>query len=156
MQKPQVVIMAAGLASRYGGSKQTAGMGPHGELLLEYSACDAIRAGFDRVVFLIKRENLEQFRETIGHRIEKKVRAEYAFQDLDRIPECCLGQAVNSVFVRGIILYHLFYNRAVFVPVVPKLLGYAPDGTDLIPELLRESPVVHGCPENAAMEDDIL
>ncbi len=81
-----LLILAAGLGSRYGGLKQLDPMTDAGNFIIDFSVYDAIQAGFDRVVFLIKRENLEQFRETIGHRIEKKVRAEYAFQDLDRLP----------------------------------------------------------------------
>ena len=81
-----LLILAAGLGSRYGGLKQLDPMTDAGNFIIDFSVYDAIRAGFDRVVFLIKRENLDQFRATIGHRIEKKVRVEYAFQDLDKLP----------------------------------------------------------------------
>lgn len=81
-----LLILAAGLGSRYGGLKQLDPMTDGGNFIIDFSVYDAIQAGFDRVVFLVKRENLELFRETIGHRIEKKVRVEYAFQDLDKLP----------------------------------------------------------------------
>lgn len=81
-----LVILAAGMGSRYGGLKQLDPMTDHGEFILDFSIFDAIRAGFDRVVFIIKEENLELFRETVGNRIEKKIKVEYAFQSLDRIP----------------------------------------------------------------------
>ena len=81
-----LVILAAGMGSRYGGLKQLDPMTDHGEFILDFSIYDAIRAGFDRVVFIIKEENLELFKETVGNRIEKKIKVEYAFQSLDRIP----------------------------------------------------------------------
>ena len=81
-----LLILAAGLGSRYGGLKQLDPMTDSGNFIIDFSVYDAIRAGFDRVVFLIKRENLDVFRETIGRRIEKKIKVEYAFQDLDNLP----------------------------------------------------------------------
>ena len=81
-----LLILAAGLGSRYGGLKQLDPMTDAGNFIIDFSVYDAIRAGFDRVVFLIKRENETIFRETIGSRIEKKIRVEYAFQDLDNLP----------------------------------------------------------------------
>ena len=77
-------VLAAGLGSRYGGLKQIDPMTPHGEFIIDFSVFDAIRAGFDHVVFVIKEENYEAFRETIGARIEDKVRVDYAFQALDK------------------------------------------------------------------------
>ncbi len=82
-----LVIMAAGMGSRYGGLKQLDPLGPGGEFIIDYSIYDAIEAGFDHVVFVIKRENLELFRETVGKRIENRVKVDYAFQDIDDIPE---------------------------------------------------------------------
>ena len=81
-----LVILAAGLGSRYGGLKQLDPMTDNGEFIIDFSIYDAIRAGFDHVVFLIKEENLEQFRETIGNRIEKKIKVSYAFQDGNMLP----------------------------------------------------------------------
>jgi len=77
-------VLAAGLGSRYGGLKQIDPMTPHGEFIIDFSVFDAVRAGFNRVVFIIKEENYEVFRETIGDRIEGKVKVEYAFQALDK------------------------------------------------------------------------
>ena len=82
-----LIIMAAGMGSRYGGLKQLDPLGPGGEFLLDYSIYDAVKAGFNKVVFVIKKENLELFRETVGERIEKAVKVEYAFQDIEDIPE---------------------------------------------------------------------
>ena len=82
-----LIVMAAGLATRYGGNKQTAGMGPHGEILLEYSVCDAIRAGFDKVVFIIRPEMLENMKRLCGDRMAEKIDVRYAFQDFSSLPE---------------------------------------------------------------------
>ncbi len=81
-----LIVMAAGFATRYGGSKQTTGMGPHGELLLEYSACDAIRAGFDKLVFIIRPEMLENMKRLCGDRLSGKIDVRYAFQDYTSLP----------------------------------------------------------------------
>ena len=82
-----LVIMAAGLGSRFGGLKQIEPVGPNGEFIIDYSIYDAIQAGFEKVVFIIKEENYDIFRNTIGKRIEGKIKVEYAFQSLDKIPE---------------------------------------------------------------------
>ena len=82
-----LVIMAAGMGSRFGGLKQVEPVGPNGEFILDYSVYDAIRAGYDKVVFIIKEENYDLFRETVGKRIESKIKVEYAFQKLEDVPE---------------------------------------------------------------------
>ena len=76
-----LVIMAAGMASRYGGNKQITGMGPNNEILLEYSVCDAIRAGFNKVVFIIRPDMLDDVKRICGDKLSKKIAVEYAFQD---------------------------------------------------------------------------
>lgn len=81
-----LVIMAAGMGSRYGGLKQIDPVGPNGEFIIDYSVYDAIKAGFKKVVFIIKEENFEIFKETIGKRVEKQIEVEYVFQNLDNIP----------------------------------------------------------------------
>lgn len=81
-----LVIMAAGMGSRYGGLKQLDPIGKHGEFILDYSIYDAIEAGFDKVVFIIKEENLQLFKETVGNRIEKAIQVEYVFQDITNVP----------------------------------------------------------------------
>ena len=82
----QLLIMAAGMGSRFGGLKQIEPMGPNGEFIIDYSIYDAIRAGFDKVVFLIKEENYEIFKETIGSRVEPHIKVEYCFQKNDNLP----------------------------------------------------------------------
>lgn len=81
-----LVIMAAGMGSRYGGLKQIDPITPQGAFILDFSIYDAILAGFDRVVFVIKEENLALFRETVGARVESRIRTEYVFQRLEDIP----------------------------------------------------------------------
>ncbi len=81
-----LLIMAAGLGSRYGGNKQVDHLGPHGEILMEYSIHDALLAGFDRVVFVIKRSMMDSFRETIGDKISRKCEIAYACQEFDSLP----------------------------------------------------------------------
>ena len=78
--------MAAGLGSRYGGNKQIDRIGPNGEILMEYSIYDAVEAGFDKVVFVIRKSMEELFRTMIGDKIAKKVQVEYAFQEHDSLP----------------------------------------------------------------------
>ena len=82
-----LVILAAGMGSRFGGLKQIEPMGPNKEFIIDYSIYDAIKAGFNKVVFLIKEENYEIFKETIGARVEPHIKVEYAFQEMDNIPE---------------------------------------------------------------------
>ena len=81
-----LVILAGGMGSRFGGLKQIEPMGPNGEFIIDYSIHDAIKAGFNKVVFLIKKENFEVFKETIGKRVEPHIKVEYVFQELDSIP----------------------------------------------------------------------
>ena len=81
-----LLIMAAGMGSRYGGNKQVDGLGPNGEILMEYSIYDAIRAGFDKVVFVIKPGMKETLASICGDRIAKKVKVDYAFQDFSSVP----------------------------------------------------------------------
>jgi len=82
-----LVIMAAGMGSRFGGLKQIEPVGPNGEFIIDYSIYDAIKAGFTKVVFIIKEENHDIFKETIGKRIEGKIDVEYVFQDIKNVPE---------------------------------------------------------------------
>ena len=81
-----LVVMAAGMASRYGGNKQITGMGPNNEILLEYSVCDAIRAGFNKVVFIIRPDMLDAMKRICGDKLAKKIKVEYAFQDYSSLP----------------------------------------------------------------------
>lgn len=84
-----LVILAAGMGSRYGGLKQLDPITDHGEFIIDFSIFDAIRAGFDRVVFIIKKENAELFHETVGSRVEKHIKVAYCYQGLDAIPAGC-------------------------------------------------------------------
>ncbi len=84
--KPTLLIMAAGMGSRFGGLKQMQGVGPGGETLLDYSIFDALRAGFGKVVFMVRREMEADFRERIGKHWESKVSVSYAFQELSDLP----------------------------------------------------------------------
>ena len=82
-----LLILAAGMGSRFGGLKQIEPMGPNGEFIIDYSVYDAIKAGFNKIVFIIKKENYELFKETIGKRVEPYIKVEYAFQELNNIPK---------------------------------------------------------------------
>jgi hypothetical protein len=81
-----LVILAAGMGSRFGGLKQVQPVGPHGELIIEYSAFDALRAGFDRLVLVIRQDIEADFRATIGRRLESCMAVEYVFQELGDVP----------------------------------------------------------------------
>ena len=118
MQETSLVIMAAGIGSRYGkGIKQLAKVGTSGELLMDYSIHDALEAGFNRIVFILRKQIEDEFYETIGRKVEKLAPVDYVFQELDDIPEgfsvpadrskpwgtgqailCCAGK-VNTPFV---------------------------------------------------------
>ncbi len=87
MKKPALVIMAAGMGSRYGGLKQIDPVDPQGHIIMDFSLYDAMKAGFEKVVFVIKRENEKEFREAVGNRAAKFLQVEYAFQELTDIPQ---------------------------------------------------------------------
>lgn len=82
-----LVVLAAGMGSRYGGLKQVDPMGPAGETVLDYSVHDAVRAGFDRVLFIIRRDFENEFKASVGMRFAGRIRVDYAFQALDALPE---------------------------------------------------------------------
>ena len=121
-----LVILAAGMGSRFGGLKQIEPVGPNGEFIIDYSIYDAIKAGFTKVVFIIKKENYDLFRNTIGNRIAGKIEVEYVFQKNDdpRVPEerikplgtghaiLCAKDKVNEDFI--IINADDFYGREAF------------------------------------------
>ena len=88
MKETTLVIMAAGIGSRFGGGiKQLEPVGPGGEIIMDYSIYDALEAGFNKIIFIIRRDLETDFKEVIGRRIEKKVHVEYAFQEMDDLPE---------------------------------------------------------------------
>ena len=87
MKETALVIMAAGIGSRYGaGIKQLAKVGPGGEIIMDYSIHDALKAGFDKVIFIIRKDIEAEFKEVIGNRIEKVAKVQYAYQDLKDLP----------------------------------------------------------------------
>src|SRR5580698_5972260 len=86
MSKPTLLVLAAGMGSRYGGLKQIDPVGPAGETIIDYSIYDAMRAGFGKLVFVIRHDIEQQFREIIGARFEKRIAVEYVYQELDKLP----------------------------------------------------------------------
>lgn len=92
--RPALIIMAAGIGSRYGGLKQIDPIGPGGEIIIDYSIYDALKAGFGKIVFVIKKEIKNTFRSVIGKKIEKLVDVSYVLQDIDDIPENLSGLIV--------------------------------------------------------------
>lgn len=87
MKDLTLVVLAAGMGSRFGGLKQLQPVGKNGEFILDYSVSDAVNAGFNKVVYIIKKEHEEDFRNTIGKRTEKIIKTEYAYQDINDLPE---------------------------------------------------------------------
>ena len=88
MKKTTLVVMAAGIGSRFGGGiKQLAPIGPNGEIIMDYSIYDALEAGFDKIVFIIRKDIEKDFREIIGNRMEKAADVSYVFQDLHDLPD---------------------------------------------------------------------
>jgi dTDP-glucose pyrophosphorylase len=86
MNAPTLLVLAAGMGSRYGGLKQIDPVGPNGETIIDYSIYDALRAGFGKLVFVIRKDIEEPFRQVVGARFEKRVPVEYVFQELDALP----------------------------------------------------------------------
>ena len=84
--KPALLVLAAGMGSRYGGLKQIEAMGPHGETLFDYAVFDALRAGFGKIVFVIRRDIEADFRNTVSRKYENRVEVRYVHQELDMVP----------------------------------------------------------------------
>ncbi len=87
MKKPVLIIMAAGMGSRYGGLKQIDPVDKEGHIIMDFSIYDAVKAGFEKVIFIIKKENEQDFKEKIGDRLEQRIEVEYVFQDIADLPE---------------------------------------------------------------------
>src|ERR1700730_18045491 len=83
---PALVVLAAGMGNRYGGLKQIDPVGPGGETIVDYSICDALRAGFRKVVFVIRKDIEQSFMQAVGARFERRIAVEYALQELDELP----------------------------------------------------------------------
>ena len=86
MSKPTLLVLAAGMGSRYGGLKQIDPVGPTGETIIDYSIYDAMRAGFGKLVFVIRQDIEQQFREVVGSRFEQRIAVDYVFQELNKLP----------------------------------------------------------------------
>ena len=144
-----LVILAAGMGSRFGGLKQITPLGPNDEFIIDYSVYDAIQAGFTKIVFLIKEENYDVFKETIGARVEPHIPVEYCFQKNDNLPTgyempadrvkplgtahailCCKNK-VHEPFM--IINADDFYGRDAFVK-----------GANYLKEMMDEKPYPYG------------
>ena len=85
--KISLFVLAAGMGSRYGGLKQMEGFGPNGETIIDYSIYDAVKAGFDKVVFVIRPDMEEDFKDVFMKKYEKKIDIQYVFQSLDMVPD---------------------------------------------------------------------
>ena len=146
--RTSLVIMAAGLGSRFGkGIKQLTSFGPHGEIIMDYSVFDAMEAGFDRIIFVLRKDLEKDFKEIIGDRISRKVEVGYAFQELTDLPEGFAlpegrkkpwgtGQAVLACrdLIRepfAVINADDYYGKEAFVRIHDHLVGEKPaKGTD--------------------------
>ena len=117
-KKPVLVIMAAGMGSRYGGLKQIDPIDDQGNLIIDFSIYDAVAAGFEKVIFLIKKSIEKDFKDHIGRRMEKHVETAYVYQELDRLPEgyeCPAGRVKPWGTVR--IIREYFIELDCTVPV---------------------------------------
>lgn len=143
MKDTTLVIMAAGIGSRFGGGiKQLEPVGPAGEIIMDYSIHDALEAGFNKIVFIIRKDLEKDFKEIIGRRIEKIADVSYAFQELDDLPEgftkpavrtkpwgtgqailCCKG-LLNDPFI--VINADDYYGKEAFVKIHDYLVNWAP------------------------------
>ena len=85
--KPALVVMAAGMGSRYGGLKQIDPVDEQGNIIMDFSVFDAKEAGFEKVIFIIKKAIEKEFKENVGRRMEQHVQAEYVYQELDKLPK---------------------------------------------------------------------
>ena len=150
MNKPVLVVMAAGMGSRYGGLKQVDPVGNHGQLIIDYSIYDARRAGFETVVFVIKHEIEDTFKAAIGDRLSRVIDVKYAFQELSDLPE---GYAVPEGRVKPWGTAHaiLAARRVVDGPfaVVNADDCYGPEGFREIYRYLESHPDRPGCYEYA-------
>ncbi len=138
-----LVVMAAGMGSRFGGLKQIEPIGPNGEVLLDFSVYDAVKAGFTKVVFVIKHAIEKDFKEMVGKRIANRVRVEYVFQETDKLPEgytcpkdrekpwgtahaiLCCKNAVNEPF--AVVNADDYYGRSAFQQMADFLNKDTPD-----------------------------
>ncbi|MEE9368895.1 MAG: hypothetical protein V3V05_08520 [Pontiella sp.] len=160
--KPTLVIMAAGIGSRYGGLKQIDPVGPSGEIVLDYSVFDAIRAGFGKVVFIIRPDIETDFKNVIGDKLEGKIDVEYVFQTMDDLPKkfavpegrtkpwgtgqavLAARPAVNEPF--AVINADDFYGRESFEVLAGKLSNMDADSADccMVGFYIKNTLSLHG------------
>ena len=159
-----LVVMAAGMGSRFGGLKQIEPIGPKGEAILDFSVYDAVKAGFTKVVFVIKHAIEKDFKEFVGNRIENRVKVEYVFQEIDKLPEgytcpegrekpwgtahaiLCCKDVVKEPF--AVVNADDFYGRSAFVKMAEFLKSdsddYAMVGFRLVNTLTENGYVSRG------------
>lgn len=167
-----LVILAAGMGSRYGGLKQIDPITDHGEFIIDFSIYDAVKAGFDKVVFIIKKENYEAFRDTVGARVEPYIKVEYAFQDINDIPEgftvpegrekpwgtshalLCAESFVKDNF--AVINADDFYGRDAFIKLAEHLRAIDTESTNycMIGYILRNTLTENGTVSRGRCETD--
>ena len=150
MNKPVLVVMAAGMGSRYGGLKQIDPVGSHGQMIIDYAIYDARRAGFETVVFVIKHQIEDTFKAAIGDRLSKVIDVKYAYQELDDLPE---GYAVPAGRVKPWGTCHavLAARKVVDGPfaVINSDDYYGPEAFREIYQYLESHPDQPGCYEYA-------
>ena len=169
--KPTLMILAAGMASRYGSMKQTEGFGPHGETIMDYSIYDAIRAGFGKVVFIIRKDFAENFKATFEPKLKGKIETEYVFQEMDSFTEgfsipierskpwgtahavLCAKDVVNEPF--AVINADDFYGRNAFEKAFEFLTNECDEKTySLIGYELNKTLSEHGTVSRGVCEVD--
>lgn len=142
-KKPVLVIMAAGMGSRYGGLKQIDPVNREGDLIIDFSIFDAVEAGFEKVVFIIKKAIEKDFKEHIGNRMEQHVKVEYVYQELDKLPEgfevpegrekpwgtghaiLCCKDVIDGPF--AVINADDYYGKTAFKMIYDQLAAHADD-----------------------------
>ena len=161
MQEPCLVILAAGMGSRFGGIKQITPVDEHGHAIIDFSLYDAYRAGFRKVVFIIKHEIEEDFKAAVGRRMEKYFDVRYVFQQVDMLPEgyavpperkkpwgtahavLCAAQAIDGPF--AVINADDFYGRGAFETIFRFLAEDRPENEHaMVAYLLRNTVTEHG------------
>lgn len=159
---PSLVVLAAGLGSRYGGLKQIVPIGRNRETIIDFSIFDAVRSGFNRVVFVIRRDIEKDFREIIGKKYEKRINTEYVFQELELVPDgfkvphnrvkpwgtghaiLCAAQAIDTPF--AVINGDDFYGRNAFETLAQFLNSQDPGSNDyaIVAYILKNTLSEHG------------
>jgi len=170
--KPTLLVLAAGMGSRFGGLKQITPMGPSGETLLDYSVYDALRANFGKVVFIIRHDFEEEFKRTVASKFESRIAVGYAFQELDALPAgfdvpegrvkpwgtthaiWCARDAVAEPF--AVLNADDFYGRQTYAVIARHLAGVAPDSTDyaMVGFTLANTLSEHGTVSRGVCETD--